>query len=90
MAQGILTPLQLTAASALLANTGIDPLPAALTTAIASFNAGSPITSFLLAVSSYTAVSFANASTLTSLMTIGNTSLGDFVLPIGIDFTKAI
>ena len=57
MAQGILTPLQLTAASALLANTGIDPLPTALTTAIASFNAASPITSFLLAVSSYTAVS---------------------------------
>ncbi len=82
MAQGILTPLQLTAASALLANTGIDPLPSALTTAIASFNAGSPIANFLTAVASYTAASFANASTLTSLMTIGNTTipaLGDSI-----------
>jgi len=82
MAQGILTPLQLTAASALLANTGIDPLPAALTTAIASFNAASPIPNFLTAVANYTAASFANATTLTSLLTIGNTTipaLGDSI-----------
>ena len=79
---GILTPLQLTAASALLANTGIDPLPAALTTAVASFNAGSPIPNFLTAVANYTAASFANATTLTSLLTIGNTTipaLGDSI-----------
>jgi len=75
MAQGILTPLQLTAASALLANTGIDPLPAALTTAVASFNAGSPIPNFLTAVANYTAASFANATTLSSLLTIGNTNI---------------
>ena len=68
MAQGILTPLQLTAASALLANTGIDPLPTALTTAIASFNAASPIPNFLTAVANYTAASFANATTLTSFL----------------------
>jgi len=82
MAQGILTPLQLTAASALLANTGIDPLPATLTTAVASFNAGSPIPNFLAAVANYTAASFANASTLSSLLTIGNTTipaLGDSI-----------
>ena len=82
MAQGILTPLQLTAASALLANTGIDPLPAALTTAVASFNAGSPIPNFLTAVANYTAASFANATTLSSLLTIGNTTipaLGDSI-----------
>lgn len=82
MAQGILTPLQLTAASALLANTGIDPLPAALTTAVASFNAGSPIPNFLTAVANYTAASFANATTLSSLLTIGNTNipaLGDSI-----------
>jgi len=82
MAQGILTPLQLTAASALLANTGIDPLPTALTTAIASFNAASPIPNFLTAVANYTAASFANATTLTSLLTIGNTTipaLGDSI-----------
>ena len=82
MAQGILTPLQLTAASALLANTGIKPLPTALTTAVASFNAGSPIPNFLTAVANYTAASFANATTLTSLLTIGNTTipaLGDSI-----------
>jgi len=82
MAQGILTPLQITAASALLNNTGIDPLPTALTTAIASFNAGSPIPNFLTAVANYTAASFANATTLTSLLTIGNTTipaLGDSI-----------
>ena len=82
MAQGILTPLQITAASALLANTGIDPLPTALTTAIASFNAASPIPNFLTAVANYTAASFANATTLTSLLTIGNTNipaLGDSI-----------
>jgi len=82
MAQGILTPLQLTAASALLANTGINPLPTALTTAVASFNAGSPIPNFLTAVANYTAASFANATTLTSLLTIGNTTipaLGDSI-----------
>ena len=82
MAQGILTPLQLTAASALLANTGIKPLPTALTTAVAAFNAGSPIPNFLTAVANYTAASFANATTLTSLLTIGNTTipaLGDSI-----------
>jgi len=79
---GILTPLQLTAASALLNNTGIDPLPATLTTAVASFNAGSPILNFLTAVANYTAASFANATTLSSLLTIGNTTipaLGDSI-----------
>jgi len=82
MAQGILTPLQLTAASALLNNTGIDPLPAALTTAISTFNSASPIANFLTAVANYSAASFANASTLSSLMTIGNTTipaLGDSI-----------
>jgi len=79
---GILTPLQLTAASALLNDTGIDPLPTALTTAIASFNAGSPIPNFLTAVANYTAASFANATTLSSLLTVGNTNipaLGDSI-----------
>jgi len=82
MAQGVLTPLQLTAASALLNNTGINPLPSALTTAIATFNAASPVANFLTAVANYTAASFANATTLSSLMTIGNTTipaLGDSI-----------
>lgn len=82
MTQGILTPLQLTAASALLANTGILPLPTALTTAVAAFNAASPTANFLVAVANYQAASFATASTLTSLLTIGNTTipaLGDSI-----------
>ena len=90
MAQGTLTPLQLTAASALLDNTGIKPLPPALTTAIASFNAGSPIPNFLTAVANYTAASFANATTLTSLMTIGNTTipaLGDSIPAVATNLT---
>jgi hypothetical protein len=65
-----------------LNNTGIDPLPATLTTAVASFNAGSPIPNFLTAVANYTAASFANATTLSSLLTIGNTTipaLGDSI-----------
>jgi len=79
---GILTPLQLTAASALLNNTGIDPLPTTLTTAISTFNSASPVANFLTAVANYTAASFANATTLASLMTIGNTTipaLGDSI-----------
>ena len=82
MTQGTLTPLQITAASALLNNTGIDPLPSVLTTAIATFNSVSPVANFLTAVANYTAASFANTSTLTSLMTIGNTTipaLGDSI-----------
>jgi len=90
MAQGILTPLQLTAASALLANTGLDPLPATLTTAIASFNVASPIANFLTAVANYSAASFANATTLSSLLTIGNTTipaLGDSIPAAFINLT---
>jgi len=90
MAQGILTPLQLTAASALLNNTGLDPLPTTLTTAVASFNAASPIPNFLTAVANYTAASFANASTLSSLLTIGNTTipaLGDSIPAAFINLT---
>jgi len=82
MAQGLLTPLQLEAAAALLNNTGILPLPTALTTALTSFNSGTPVANFLTAVSTYTAQSFATASTLASLLTIGNTTipaLGDSI-----------
>lgn len=82
MAQGLLTPLQLEASAALLNNTGIKPLPTALTTALTSFNSGTPIANFLTAVSTYTGQSFATASTLASLLTIGNTTipaLGDSI-----------
>jgi len=69
----ILSPLQLTAAVALLQNQGLKPFPAALATAIQSFNATPVISNFLAAVSFYKAQSFATESTLTSLLSIGAT-----------------
>ena len=70
---GILTPLQLTAAAGLLANTGIKPFPPALMSAIVTFNATTVITNFLAAVNFYKAQSFATQSTLESLLSIGST-----------------
>jgi len=69
----ILSPLQLTAAVSLLQNQGLRPFPAALATAIQSFNATTVISNFLAAVSFYKAQSFATQSTLTSLLSIGST-----------------
>jgi hypothetical protein len=68
----ILSPLQLTASVALLQNQGLKSFPAALATAIQSFNATTVISNFLAAVSFYKAQSFATESTLTSLLTIGS------------------
>ena len=84
----ILSPLQLTASVSLLQNQGLKPFPAALAVAIQSFNATTVISNFLAAVSSYKAQSFAAQSTLTSLLSIGNTvcpALGNSipVSPIG-------
>jgi hypothetical protein len=70
---GILTPLQLTAAAGLLANTGIKPFPPALMSAIVTFNATTVITNFIAAVNFYKAQSFATQSTLESLLNIGST-----------------
>lgn len=72
MAAGIVTPLQLTAAAGLLDNQGIKPIPSALAAALAAFNATTVISNFLAAVSYYKAQSFANQSTLISLLSIGN------------------
>ena len=69
----ILSPLQLTASVALLQNQGLKPFPAALAAAIQTFNATTVISNFLAAVSFYKAQSFATESTLTSLLSIGNT-----------------
>jgi len=84
----ILSPLQLTASVALLQNQGLRPFPAALATAIQTFNATTVISNFLAAVSFYKAQSFATQSTLTSLLSIGNTvcpALGNSIpaSPIG-------
>ena len=84
----ILSPLQLTAAVSLLQNQGLKPFPAALATAIQSFNATTVISNFLAAVSFYKAQSFATQSTLTSLLSIGATvcpALGNSIpeTPVG-------
>lgn len=73
MAQGILTPLQLTAAASLLNNQGINALPTALTDALTALNATTLFTNFSAAVADYVAESFANQSTLDLLLAIGNT-----------------
>ena len=84
----ILSPLQLTAAVALLQNQGLKPFPAALAVAIQSFNATTVISNFLSAVSFYKAQSFATQSTLDSLLRIGATvcpALGNSIpeTPVG-------
>lgn len=88
MARGILTPLQITAASALFNNTGVKPLPTSLTSALNTINATTLFTNFLAAVNYYVAQSFATASTLEKLLTIGNTvcpALGNSIpaYPVG-------
>ena len=66
----ILTPLQITAAAALLNNQGLKSLPAALTTAETAYTATAVITAWQAAVTFYAAQSFATASTLSSLLSI--------------------
>jgi len=70
----IVTPLQLTAAASLLANTGFKGFPTALKTAIDAFNTTTVIANFIAAVNFYKAQSFATPSTLTSLLSIGSTT----------------
>jgi len=50
MAQGIVTPLQLTAAAALLNNQSLKPLPAALTAALTTIYSTTLFSNFLTAV----------------------------------------
>jgi hypothetical protein len=57
----------------MLSNTGLKGFPAALQTAIATFNATTVISNFIAAVNFYKSQSFATSSTLTSLLTIGST-----------------
>lgn len=68
----VTTPLQLTATSALLQNTGLKPLPAALTAALASFNATTVMANFFAAVSFYKSRSFFTETTLDALLSIGS------------------
>lgn len=70
----IVSPLQLTAAASLLANTGFRGFPSTLKTAIDTFNATTVIGKFIAAVNFYKAQSFATESTLDRLLSIGSTS----------------
>lgn len=70
----IVSPLQLTAAASLLANTGFRGFPSTLKTAIDLFNATTVITNFSNAINFYKTQSFATPSTLTLLLSIGSTS----------------
>ena len=70
----ILTPLQITASAALLNNQGLKSLPTALTTAETAYTATAVITAWQAAVTFYAAQSFATASTLSSLLSIGSTT----------------
>jgi len=74
MAQGIVTPLQLTAAAALLDNQGINGLPAALTSALAAVDATTLYSNFTAAVNDYVAESFYTQSTMDLLLSIGASS----------------
>ena len=69
----ITTPLQLTATAALLQNQGLKPFPPGLAAAISTFNATTLISNLAAAVSFYKSQTFATATTLNSLLSIGNT-----------------
>ena len=69
----VASPLQLTVAASLLNNTGFKAFPTALMTAINTFNATTVISNFISAVNFYKAQSFATASTLNQLLSIGST-----------------
>jgi hypothetical protein len=69
----IASPLQLTALASLLQNQGLKSVPAALTTAVSNINATTVLTNFAAALTFYRAQAFATPSTLTSLLSIGNT-----------------
>ena len=84
-----LTPLQLTAGSALIGNVGINGLPAALTAAINSYNATTVMQNFFAAVGYYRSQSFATSTVLDALLSVGNSvcpALGNSipVAPVGI------
>ena len=68
----VTTPLQLTATATLLQNQGLKPFPPALATAIQTFNATTLISNLAAAVSFYKSQTFATATTLNSLLSIGS------------------
>ena len=70
----VTSPLQLTVSTALLQNQGLRPVPTALTSAIAAFNATTVIQNYSAALAFYNAQTFAKSSaTLVNLLSIGST-----------------
>lgn len=74
MAQSIVSPLQLTAAAALLQNQGLRPLPASLLTAINAYNATTLATNLKSAQDWYKAQAFYTESTFDALLSLGSTT----------------
>lgn len=70
---GIVTPLQLVAATGLLNNQGLKALPAALISAINQYNSTTVMQNFSAAVSFYKTRSFFTETTFDQLMSIGST-----------------
>ena len=88
MAQGLYTPLQLTAISGMLANQGLNPLPTTLTTALTAFNGTTVISDLLYAIATYINKTYFDRDTLSQLLNIGNSTcpaLGNSipVYPVG-------
>ena len=70
----VTSPLQLTVSTALLQNQGLRPVPTALTSAIAAFNATTVIQNYSAALAFYNAQTFAKSpATLVNLLSIGST-----------------
>jgi hypothetical protein len=87
---GIVTPLQLITVTGLLANQGLKPLPAALTTALAAFNSTTLITNFNAAIAAYLLQPTATNSTLASLLSIGNNSCPALGNSIPVAYTNLV
>lgn len=82
MANSVTTPIQITAAAGLLDNTAIAGLPANLVAALNGFNSVPLIANVRAAIDYFAAQSFATASTLATLQSLGNTTcpaLGDSI-----------
>ena len=86
----ILTPLQITAAAALLDNQGLKPLPTALTAALTAFNATAVINAYQAVVSSYLTLATKTNSTLTALLSIGNSTCPALGNSIPFGFTNLV
>ena len=70
----VTSPLQLTVSASLLQNQGLRPVPTALTSAIAAFNATTVIQNYSAALAFYNAQTFAKSpATLVNLLSIGST-----------------